>query len=163
AGRLKPAIEFWLKAGRRASGRSAFVEATAQLRTALKLLDALPPSTERDELELELQHSLGSALIAVKGFGAPETSEAFRRSLELCSRFKESPQNFSMLSSVIGVQLVRGEFEQARDLAQDLLARASRHGEATPMLMGHRALGMSLFLMGELAAAREHLQRALEL
>jgi predicted ATPase len=163
AGRLRPAIDSWLKAGRRASERSAFVEATAQLRTALKLLEALPATAERDALELELQHALGSALIAVKGFGALETSEAFRRALELCGTVKETPQSFAMVNSVIGVQLVRGEFEQARDLAQDLLARASRQAESTPMLMGHRALGTSLFLLGELTAARDHLQTAVDL
>jgi class 3 adenylate cyclase/predicted ATPase len=163
AGRLRPAIDYWLKAGRRASERSAFVEATDQLRTALKLLGAVPPTLERDAVELELQHALGSALIAVKGFGAPETSQAFARALELCQRFKESPHSFAMINSVIGVQLVRGEFEQARDLAQDLLARASRQAESTPVLMGHRALGTSLFLLGELAAARDHLQTAVDL
>jgi class 3 adenylate cyclase/predicted ATPase len=162
AGRLRPAIDFWLRAGRRASERSAFVEATVHLRTALKLLETLPANTERDALELELQHALGSAFIAVKGFGATETSAAFSRALELCGRFKESPQSFAMLNSVIGVQLVRGEFEQARDLAQDLLTRASRQDDSTPILMGHRALGTALFLLGQLAGARDHLQSALD-
>src|SRR5262249_50306862 len=62
-----------------------------------------------------------------------------------------------------GVHVARGEFERSRDFAEDLLARARRHDDLTAKLMGHRALGMSLFLIGEFPAACAQLQSALEL
>ncbi len=163
AGTLKPAIDFWLKAGRQASARSAFVEASTHLQMALKLLAELPANMERDNLELQLQQSLGSALAAGKGFGAAETIQAFKRALDLCNNFEECPQTFAVLNGIIGFHVVRGEFEQSRALAEDLLARARQQDDSTPRLMGHRALGMSLFLIGELAAARDQLWTALEL
>jgi len=161
AGQFNTAIDYWLKAGRQASERSAFVEASTQLENALNVLAELPADPERDKLELKLQHSLGSALAASKGFGAAETNQAFKRALELCNKIEGSPLTTSVLNGLIGVHVARGEFEQSRELAEDLLARARRQEDPTPRLMGHRALGMSLFLIGELAAAREQLLNSL--
>jgi predicted ATPase len=161
AGQLNTAIDYWLKAGRQASERSAFVEASTHLQIALNVLAELPATPERDKLELKLQHSFGSALAASKGFGAAETSQAFKRALELCNDIEGSPLTTSVLNGLIGVHVARGEFEQSRDLAEDLLARARRQEDPMPRLMGHRALGMSLFLIGELTAARDQLQNSL--
>jgi len=163
AGDSRIAIDYWLKAAQQASGRSAFVEASRHLKAALDLLAELPATRERDALELKLQTSRGSALAQGRGFGADETSQAFRRAIELFDRFEPSAQVFSVLNGLIGVYVARGEFEQSRDLAVDLLARAGQRNDSTARLMGHRALGMSLFLIGELPSARDHLQKSLEL
>src|SRR6266480_4800239 len=162
AGSSKLAIDFWIKAGRQASARSAFLEASTHLQMALKLLVELPANMERDNLELQLKQSLGSAFAAGKGFGAAETIQAYKRALDLCNNF-EGPQSFAVLNGIIAFHVIRGEFEQSRAVAEDLLARARQQDDSTPRLMGHRALGMSLFLIGELAAARDHLRNSLEL
>jgi predicted ATPase len=163
AGKPQLALEYWLRAGRQATMRSAFVEAATHCQIALKILAELPEGRARDELELDLQHSLGRALIAARGFGAAETKSAFERALALCRRYAGSPQTFAVVAGVIGVRLMRGEFEQCRDLAEELLAQVLQQDDPTPKLMAHRALGMSLFVLGELIPAREHLQRALDL
>jgi class 3 adenylate cyclase/predicted ATPase len=163
AGKPKLAVDYWLKAGRQASARSAFVEASTHLQMALKLLAELAADAERDNLELQLQQSLGSALAAGKGFGAAETNQAFKRAHDLCNNLEDCPQTFAVLNGLTAFHIIRGEFEQSRALAEDLLARARRQDDSTPRLMGHRALGSSLFLIGELAPARDQLRRALEL
>src|SRR6266700_3241928 len=163
AGKPKLAIDYWLKAGRQASARSAFVEASTHLQMALKLLVELPASMERDNLELQLQQSLGGAFAAGKGFGAAETIQAYKRALDLCNNFEHSPQTFAVLNGIIAFHVVRGEFEQSRVLAEDLLSRANQQDDSMPRLMGHRALGQALFLIGELAAARDHLSNSLKL
>jgi class 3 adenylate cyclase/predicted ATPase len=163
AGQIGSAIEYWLAAGRQSSERSAFVEASTHLRTALDLAAKLPHSHERDRLELQLQHSLGSALAASRGFGNAEAGQAFARALELSDRFEPSAQAFSLLNGMIGVHVARGEFEQSRRFAEELLVRARHQNEPTAQLMGQRALGMSLFVIGELPAARIELQHAVDL
>jgi class 3 adenylate cyclase/predicted ATPase len=160
---IRPAIDCWLKAGRQASKRSAFVEATTHFQIALKLLAELPADLQRDELELQVQHALASALIASKGFGAPETTQAFRRALELCRTFDNSPQVYAVLNGMVAVHMMCAEFELSRKVAQELLTRARTQSDPTPIMMGHRVLGMSQFVIGELAAAREELQNALKL
>jgi class 3 adenylate cyclase/predicted ATPase len=163
ASEIKSAIDYWLKAARQASERFAFVEASTHLHLALKLLSEVPASPQRDELELQLQHALGNALIVVKGFGAVETSQAFGRALELCQKVEGRPQTITVVNGIIGVHLVRDEFEHARTLAQGLLVRTGRPDEAMQQLMGHRALGMSLFYLGELTSACKHLRAAIAL
>lgn len=163
AGKSRSAIHYWLKAAQRSIGRSAFSEANAHLRLALDLLSDLPAQPDRDQLELQIQQSLGSVLAASKGFGAAETMSAFRRALDLCGQLPDSPMVFSVLNGMISMHVARGEFENSRDVAEDLLRRASRHQDPTPRLMGHRGLGMSLFLIGELNEAERHLRASLHL
>ena len=65
------AIEYWQRAGQLASKRSAYVEACAHLTKGLEVLRTLPDTPERTQHELVLQITLGPALMASKGQGAP--------------------------------------------------------------------------------------------
>jgi predicted ATPase len=121
----------------------------------------MPETDERDELELQLQQSLASALIAARGFGAPEIIEALDRALEICDKHPGTPHLFAVLNGLVSVHYVRGHFDRSLALGEDMLARAARRNEATALLMGHRILGMSLFATGELRRARSHLEQAL--
>jgi predicted ATPase/class 3 adenylate cyclase len=163
AGKSRLAIDCWVKAARQASARSAFVEASTHLQMALKQLVDLPANMERDNLELQLQQSLGNAFAAGKGFAAAETVEAYRRALDLCNSATNSPQRFAALSGIIAFYITRGDFEQSRALAEDLLALAHQQDDPMLKLMGHRALGQALFLIGELVPARDHLSNSLKL
>jgi len=160
---IAPAIHHWLKAGRLAGKRSAFMEAITHFQTALKLLEELPADTTRIEIELQLQQALANASIAAKGFGAAETIIAFNRALELCKQIGSSPQIFAVLSGLVGVHLMGGEIEKARAVAQELLALAQKSNDTTALLMGHRILGMALFMLGELRTAKEELEKAIAL
>src|SRR5262249_23708235 len=64
------AIEYWLRAGQQARGRSAYTEAINHLTQGLQLLATLPADPERSEREIELQLALGASLGPVKGFGS---------------------------------------------------------------------------------------------
>jgi predicted ATPase len=159
----RSAIQYWLKAGQHASKRSAFMEATTHFQAALKLLEELQEDKERFELEIQSQQSLANASIAAKGFGAEETMFALNRALKLCDKLDDSPQVFPVLNGLVGAHLMRGEIEIARELAQDLLKLAQNRNDRTALLMGHRVLGMSLFVLGELDAAKRELQSAIAL
>jgi class 3 adenylate cyclase len=73
AGRLVDAIAFWHKAGQKAAQRSANQEAVGHLGKALDLIHTLPDTPERAAHELVLQRLLGAALMATRGYAAPET------------------------------------------------------------------------------------------
>jgi class 3 adenylate cyclase/predicted ATPase len=163
AGRAELAIDYWIVAARQASARSAFVEASTHLQMALKRLLDLPSLLERDNLELQLQHSLGNAFAASKGFAATETVEAYKRALELCGTAKSPDQKVAVLNGIIAFHVTRGDFEQSRRLAEELLMQAQQQDNPMPKLIGHRALGQALFLIGELANARDHLSKSLRL
>jgi predicted ATPase/class 3 adenylate cyclase len=163
AGNARLAIDYWVKAARPASERSAFAEASTHLQMALRRLLDLPASEERDNLELQLQQALGNAFAAGKGFAAAATIEAYQRALDLCHSAKNSPERFAALNGIIAFHITRGDFEKSRTLAEDLLTLAHQQDDPTSKLMGHRALGQALFLIGELSPARDHLNNSLNL
>ena len=75
AGLMEQAIPYWQQAGQRASKRSANLEAISHLTKGLGLLKTLPDTPERTQQELTLQLALGRALMATKGYGAPEVKQ----------------------------------------------------------------------------------------
>jgi hypothetical protein len=83
AGLAQKAAEYWLTAGRQAWARSVLVEAVALLRRGLALVSGLPDGDRRWEIELDLLIALGQAVIASRGWGAPELDEVHSRAREL--------------------------------------------------------------------------------
>ena len=84
AGLGPQAIAYLQKAGERAAERSAYAEAIGHLKQGLELLQALPDGPERTLQELDLRMALGAALMATRGYAAPEVEETYLRARELC-------------------------------------------------------------------------------
>ena len=78
AGLTGKAAGYWLDAGRQALARFAMTEAIAQLRKGLALISGLPDDAARQAQELDLTSVLGYALMATKGFSAPEFGRFIR-------------------------------------------------------------------------------------
>jgi predicted ATPase len=97
AGEAEQAIKYWLKAGQRATERSANAEAVSHLRRGLDLLGGIADRVERARQELALQVALGAPLLVVKGYSAPETSTASARAYELCKHVGETAQLYPAL------------------------------------------------------------------
>ena len=93
------AIEWW-KAGDQALRRSAFPEAISHLAKAIDMADRAA-ATQRRELGgpaqnlTQLRVAYGNALLAARGAGAPETTEAFARARELASGDRDAPERLA--------------------------------------------------------------------
>ncbi|MGA9722128.1 MAG: adenylate/guanylate cyclase domain-containing protein [Candidatus Binatus sp.] len=163
AGLAALAISYWHEAGKRAAQGSASKEAAAHLSRGLELIETLPDTPERSELELALQTTLGPALIATKGYAAPEVGAAYDRARELCQRAENSSQLPIVVFGLFAFYVVRADHEKALNLGKHLLSLAeSAQGEAL-LLQAHNALGLAFFFQGEFAASREHLERSISL
>src|SRR5262249_22285428 len=66
------AIAYWHLAGKLSVAKPAVREAIAQLRRGLSLLDGLPETRERNQLELDIHVTLSTALMAGKSFPHPD-------------------------------------------------------------------------------------------
>ncbi|MCY1346598.1 TOMM system kinase/cyclase fusion protein [compost metagenome] len=163
SGNAPKAVEYLHCAGRQAVQRSANTEAGAHLTTALALLETLPDGPERARQELALQLTLGPAWMATKGFAAPEVGAIYTRALTLCRQLGETTQLFPTILGLRAFQIVRGELPAARELSEQLLALAQQAQDPALLVRAHRALGVSLLGLGELGAARAHLEQALAL
>jgi class 3 adenylate cyclase/predicted ATPase len=163
AGLREQAIPYWQRAGQRALNRSATLEAVAHLTKGLEVLSILPDTPERAQQELALHTTLGPALMALKGFEAPEVLHAYARAHELCQQVGDTRQLFAALWGLWYLHQVRGELQRACEVGEELLGVARQLQAPEWLMVAHRVLGNSLFWWGELGLAHTHVQHALAL
>lgn len=162
-GKVRPAIEYWLKAGQRATLNSANTEAVEHLQAGLRLLMTLPPGLERDRLEFELHLHLGTALIPSKGYGAVEVGEAYSRALELGKAVGGSADLFKALWGMWLTSSSRVGHLHSLELANKLLALATQNNDVLQLQSAHYAMGNSSFMTGNPNAARHYFEHAMAL
>jgi predicted ATPase len=163
AGLSVQAIPHWQRAAQQALQRSAHVEAINHLTKGLELLTTLPDTPGRAQQELDLQLALGPALMATKGFAAPEVEQTYARARALCAQVGDTPQLFPTLGGLCRFYQTRGALPTARELGEQLYRLAQRAAAPPPRLEAHDALGTILFFLGEYAAARMHLEQGIAL
>jgi predicted ATPase len=163
AGLSAQAIPYWQKAGHRATGRSAHVEAIRHLTKGLEVLQALPDTPERAQQELTLQITLGAPLTATKGYAAPEVARTYARAQELCQQVGETRQLIRVLFGRWRLYLQRAELQTARELGEQLLSLARRIQNPALLMEAHFALEVTLSMVGEFAPARRHFEQGIAL
>ena len=109
-------------------------------------------------------------LIHVKGYAAPQTKAAAERArllIEQAEALGEPLEDPLLLFSVLygfwvgNVAAFNGD--ASRDLAAQFLALAEKRGATVPLMIGHRLMGLSLLLTGDIAEGRGHLDQAIAL
>jgi predicted ATPase len=172
AGMSDAAFEWWGKAGEQALRRSAFREAIAHLGKALKTADSAalaaprpsiegPASTSMRRRQLDLQISLGNALIATRGYSAPETQAAFAKARELASGIQNPAERFATYYGLFIGGLVRGELAVSREIAQKFLEETAGQPGSGEFGIAHRIAGLAHFFAANFVDARQHFKTAL--
>ena len=155
---VEPAINYWLKAGNLALGRSANA-AVNHLQQGLKLIASINDKTTSEKLELLLQTSLGNALRTTKGWSTEGVKQAYTRALQLCS---QNGLDEHTLPAVFGLwtwNFLRATLREAQALAENLLNTAEQVGDPIYRVLAHEALGFTYFAQGKFGAAHTELER----
>jgi predicted ATPase len=160
AGLTEKAIGYWLRAGKNAALRSANAEAIVHLQRGLELLQSLPDDPAHKQVALEFEVLLGQAMIAARGYAAPETMKVLLRAKKLITDSTETSLKFAILYGVWACYYVGGQADMQQVAAAEFLAEAERCGDTGALCLAHRAMGTTYVTMGEFAAARRHLERA---
>ena len=163
AGLNAQAVRYWHKAAQRAAERSAHAEAITHLRTGLALLRTLPERPERRQREVALLIAMGASLLAVKGYAAAEVGETYSDARQLCAHLDDPHQLFPVLRGLWNHYLVRAELQTAHTLGEQLLTLAEQVQDAAMSVAAHRALGVTLFHLGAVAAAHTHFMQGIAL
>jgi predicted ATPase len=157
------AVEFLHQAGKKAAVRSANREAIAYLEQALDATKHLPDNREEIQKAVDIRVDLGPALIARSGFSAPEVEANYMEARVLCQRLGEPLQLFPVLWGLARMHDTRGELTKGRVLAEQLLDLAERARDPALLLEAHHELWANLSALGELTAARLHLEKGFAL
>jgi predicted ATPase len=159
------AITYWHLAGKSSVAKSAVTEATAQLRRGLSLLDGLPETRERKQLELDIHVTLTTALMAGKGYADPEVFAALERANRLVTDTAATgtPVHFFVLFGLWVSNHNAGAIAAALVHATNFLSVAQSQPSSGPLLVAHRALALSLICSGDHRAALAHFETAASL
>jgi len=160
---IERAIGYWLKAGERATERSANLESIRHLTRGLEALRTLPESAERDRQELAFQIALGTPLIAVHGYSAPQTGAAYRRARVLCERLGEAEPLVATLSGEFVYCFVRGDYPTMRRLTDEARQVSERLPNPVIRLASHRLAGITAMHFGAFPEARSEFEAILQL
>ena len=128
---------------------------------------------------MELQTTLGTALIATKGYASPEVEAAYTRARELLETLEKREETyvadesdtlfdrikdlrFPVLFGLWLSHLVRGRLLSARELGEACLAIAKQTENQAFEVEAHRALGATLYYLSEFKNALAHLETGIE-
>jgi predicted ATPase len=161
AHQIERAVGYWLKPGERAAALSANLEAIRHLTRGLEALATLPESPERDRRELAFQIAIGTPLIAVHGYAAPQTGAAFSRARALCERLGEAESLVATLSGEFVHYFVRGDYPVMQRLADEARQVLDRLPNPVVRLASHRLAGITAMHFGAFPEARSEFEAIL--
>ena len=186
AGIPEEAVDYWHRAAQRALEHSANVEGVRHIMQGLAALETLSTHVNTpaqqvavDQRELELQTTLGTALIATNGYASPEVEAAYTRARELLEILEKRADpsleeesdapldrvkdlRFPVLFGLWLSHLVSGRLLSARELGEACLAIAKQAENQAFEVEAHRALGATLYYLSEFKNALAHLESGIE-
>ncbi len=169
AGLIDPAIVHWGKAGDLALRRSAFKEAIAHLGKAIEMTEAGDGQPHDDVAvagagrRTKLQTDYGQAVMWSKGYAAEETKAAFARVGQLAANAGSAMLPLEAYHGQWANSLSRGDLGSARKTAESFVLESERRARPMDMAFGHRLVGTTFLLQGELSRARASLEQALRI
>ncbi|MCH9675884.1 MAG: AAA family ATPase [Gammaproteobacteria bacterium] len=166
AGLPEKAVEMWSEAGRLAFARSANLESVSHFRAALAQLRLLEKGVGVDDGEAQecrLRLNIGAALVAPKGYAAPEVRSAYARANELSRRIGDAHMQFAAVRGLWHNHVLRGELRQAKTLSNQLLRSARVTGAREHALVALRASGLTALVRGEFDAAKVKFEQGIKL
>jgi tetratricopeptide (TPR) repeat protein len=159
AGLYDEAICYWLTAGQQAVGRSAMAEAEAQLRRGLDVLSKLPDNASRWQRELDLLAAIGPALIALKGYAAPEVGKTFGCARALAEKLDQADRLVPLLYGQWLHRVARGEHRLGLVQADQFKKTSEVRSDSPGLLLASFAVGASHFMLGEFVEARSSFEQ----
>jgi class 3 adenylate cyclase/predicted ATPase len=168
------AAALWLRAGQLASARSANQEAVSHLQNGLaivrkmsehnavshlqgglEIVEKMPEHATRSHMEIALNLALGPALIGNKGM-VETVVLAFERARELSEKVDSPDERFRATWGLWHFNNVRGAYNKAIDLADELMGISGEQQETGHLLQAHHASWTTKLAMGKVGEAREH-------
>ena len=180
---FEPAAAYWIKAGRNALGRKALTEALAHLgaqyaddevepkdekgaeveRTGLGVIKLLPASERRHRLELDCRVLLSTAWEAFEGWASPNLPKVLKPVRPLAMSIGE-PKAVARTLWCLWVQLMSiGPVAESLLWADELLSAGKESGDRELLLVGHMAVMVTNFWLGNPREVEQHARQILEL
>ena len=140
-------VAYSVLAAEQALRRFAHAEAIEHVDAGLHLVGKMTKD-EGGSPELDLQVSLGLALIAAHGWAHPGVEDSYNRALKLGRSLDDPERLSSVLYGLATVLELRGEYERSQELMEERLVLEARMSESRPLVESHELLACSTFHQG---------------
>ena len=152
------AIDYWLRSARMSLGRSAGIEAQAQLERATVLLRDITDPRARQQFDARIQVALGDTFVMTKGFASPDVAGTLTRARALLDESAYPIESLQALGALCNYHLIRSEAPKILQLAEPFL----RHPvDSLGAMVGHYETGLGYLHTGKFEDARLQLEEAL--
>ena len=163
AGMKLKAAEYLLKAGNRAVQLFAYEEAIAHFRHGLELIETLPETQQRDQIEMSLQLSLAIPLGKIRAPSDAELEQIHGRVRQLTQNVEPSLELFQALAGLKAYFDTRLELQTALKLGQEMINLAGYLKMPELSVFAHQAIGATLLWLGRAEEFLKEQQRMLAL
>jgi class 3 adenylate cyclase/tetratricopeptide (TPR) repeat protein len=163
AGFVERAVENYMRAGRQAQHRSAYVEARQLFSAASRLTAALPEGDARVEAELHALSGLTSTLQYVSGFGSSEFGRVAARAADLCELLPNPLDFRRVIWDLWNYHLNRCDFASALEESARLTRWGEERDDVRCHIAAHISAGITKTFLGEHVAGRSDLELAVSL
>jgi class 3 adenylate cyclase/predicted ATPase len=163
AGFVERAVEQYMRAGRQALRRSAYVEAHQLFSAASRLTPALPEGDARIEAELHALCGLSYSLQHGLGLGTSDYGRVAIRAADLCELLPNPLDFLRVLWSRWNFHLNRSDFTNALKESAHLMRLGEERGDVRGHIIGHIGAGITKHFLGEFVAARANLELAISM
>ena len=150
------AVHYLFRAADKAIQRSAHLQAAELLKRGLAVIGHLPETPERLRRELAHHKAMGIAMMAAKGWGAQEVSDAYTRARVLCERLGDDRELFTVLRGQGQFHMIRGELKTARTIGNRCMSLSAVTGNDAFAIETHHLFWSNSFFMGDYASAELH-------
>jgi predicted ATPase len=157
------AVHYLYRAASKAIQRSAHRQAMEFLRQGLELIPKLPETPTKLQTELDYQKAVGVTMMAAKGWGAQEVSDAYVRARALAEKLGDGRELFVVLRGQGQFHMIRGEVQIARQLGDRCVALARGSEDPALQIETHHLFWSNSFFMGDYAEAGHHSERGIAL
>ncbi|MBZ5583057.1 MAG: AAA family ATPase [Acidobacteriia bacterium] len=157
------AIRYFRLAAEQAFRRSAHREAASLLQCGLELLEQQPQTSERHSEEFAFRSMLAPAIIAVRGFAAPEALLNFQRARELGLDLARVEEMYQLLFHLASMHELRGEYRLAEQVLEDRLRLPRAKDHTAVQIDSDALLACSFFHQGQFSQSIERAEDGVDL
>ena len=155
------ALAYWRQAAERAAKRLAYIEALGHVDTAMKLVAALPESTERDEWELSFLVIEGPSRMALDGWDSPPAKLLYEKAREVAERLGRPAEVFRSTWGLWMGAHSSGQHARAHELMEEIFGLLKQTQDPEYVVQAHHAGGSQMVAEGVPRSALNHIDHLL--
>jgi class 3 adenylate cyclase/tetratricopeptide (TPR) repeat protein len=162
SGNVERAVYCWQRAGDLAIHQLAHQEAFASYNRALILLNDMPQTNLRDDIELQLCMAIAEPLVAMRGSGSRKLAHLTERVHELCVS-TANKKHLAALQYLKWTVMQSGTELADLHLVAENIRRYSDNEDEIVSLLAHRAMGFTCMIQGKFKQAHDEFEHFFQL